>query len=85
MNANTDAVRALYLELRALGLKVSAEEDPDGTTLDYRLVIDGLRSIPRDRLSEIKRRAARQQEDLVRLVLDHRDPDLEAIRKEGQC
>lgn len=45
MNADIDTTRALYLELCALGLKVSVEDDPDGTIQDYRLVLDGLRSI----------------------------------------
>lgn len=85
MNENLDTVRALYLELRALRLKVSVEDDPDGGTLDYRLVLDGLRSIPRSEARCVKRRVLANQEELVRILLDRRDPDLHAIRREGSC
>ncbi len=85
MNENLDTVRALYLELRALRLKVSVEDDPDGGTLDYRLVLDGLRFIPRSEARCVKRRVLANQEELVRILLDRRDPDLHAIRREGSC
>lgn len=85
MNGNVDIARALYLELRALRLKVWVEDDPDGGVLDYRLVLDDLRSIPRDNARCIKRRVLANQEELVRLILDRRDPDLDAVRKEGHC
>ncbi|MDQ3301767.1 MAG: hypothetical protein M3518_00225 [Actinomycetota bacterium] len=85
MNPDTDTVRALYLELRALGLKVSVEEDSDGTLQDYRLVLDGLRSIPQAHVRRVKRKVIDNQEELVRLILDRRDPDLHAIRGEGHC
>lgn len=83
MNANTDTVRALYLELRALGLKVRVEDDPDGGVLDYRLALDGLPAIPKARARHVVRRVLDNQDELVRLVLDSRDPDLHAIRGEG--
>ena len=85
MNAEIDTTRALYLELRALGLKVSVEDDPDGTIQDYRLVLDGLRSISQARVRRVKRRVVDNQEELVRLILDRRNPDLYAIRREGHC
>lgn len=85
MNKNIDTARALYLELRALRLKVWVEDDPDGDVLDYRLVLDDLRSILRADARCIKRRVLANQEELVRLILDRRDPDLDAIRKEGHC
>lgn len=85
MNADIDTVRALYLELRALGLKVRVEDDPDGGVLDYRLALDGLPAIPQARARRVVRRVLDNQDELVRLVLDRRDPDLDAIRKEGYC
>lgn len=83
MNANIDTARSLYLELRALGLKVRVEDDPDGGVLDYRLALDGLRSIPQAHARRVVRRALDNQNELVRLILDRRDPDLDAIRREG--
>lgn len=85
MNGNIDTARALYLELRALRLKVWVEDDPDGTVLDYGIVLDGLRSIPELHARSIRRRVLENQDELVRLILDRRDPDLDAVRKEGHC
>lgn len=61
------------------------EDDPDGGVLDYRLALDGLRSIPQARARRVVRRVLDNQDELVRLVLDRRDPDLDAIRREGYC
>lgn len=85
MNANIDTARALYLELRALRLKVWVEDDPDGGFLDYRIALDGLRNLSEIQANRIIRRVRNQQEDLVVVLLDRRDPDLDAIRKEGLC
>lgn len=85
MNGNIDTARALYLELRALRLKVWVEDDPDGRFLDYRIALDGLRNLSEVQANRIIRRVRNQQEDLVVVILDHRDPDLDAVRKEGYC
>ena len=85
MNANIDTARALYLELRALRLKVWVEDDPDGGSLDYRIALDGLRNLSEIQANRIIRRVRNQQEDLVVVLLDRRDPDLDAVRKEGYC
>ena len=75
----------MYLELRALGLKVWVEDDPDGVVLDYGLIVDGLRSLPEGSAQNARRRIRRHKEGLVLLLLDRRDPDLDAVRREGQC
>ncbi len=85
MSTCSEAARPLFLELRALGLDLRVEDDPDGNTLDYRLVVDGLRLLPDARARRLKRRVLLGQEGLVQLLLDRRDPDLHAIRREGNC
>ncbi len=85
MSTCSEAARPLFLELRALGLDLRVEDDPDGNTLDYRLVVDGLRLLPDARARRLKRRVLLGQEQLVQLLLDRRDPDLHAIRREGNC
>ncbi|MEJ7873610.1 MAG: hypothetical protein WKF67_15240 [Rubrobacteraceae bacterium] len=85
MSTCPEAARPLFLELRALGLDLRVEDDPDGNTLDYRLVVDGLRLLPDARARRLKRRVLLGQEGLVQLLLDRRDPDLYAIRCEGNC
>lgn len=81
----SDDARPLYLELRALGLGLWVEDDPDGGVLDYRLALDGLRSIPEARARRLVRRIRKNEDELVRLILDRRDPDLDAVRREGRC
>lgn len=85
MKGSIDTARALYLELRALRLKVWVEDDPDGGFLDYRIALDGLRDIPAARARNVRRRVWDNQDELVRILLDRRDPDLDAVRKEGLC
>jgi hypothetical protein len=80
-----DTARALYLELRALGLEVRVEDDPDGCPLDYRIAVDGLHSLSEARTRSVRRRVQECEEGLVHLILDLRDPDLSAIRSEGHC
>ncbi len=83
MSEHVDAARSLYLELRALGLKVWVEDDPDGGMLDYGLVVDGLRSLPEASARSARRRIRRHKEGLILLLIDRRDPDLDAVRREG--
>ncbi len=85
MSTCPEAARPLFLELRALGLDLRVEDDSDGNTLDYRLVVEGLRLLPDARARRLKRRVLLGQEGLVQLLLDRRDPDLHAIRCEGNC
>jgi hypothetical protein len=77
--------RPLYIELRALGITVQVEENPDLGPLDYGLVIDGLSALPDGRNRRLRKRIMDNQEALVKIVLDRRDPDLHAIRSEGDC
>lgn len=77
--------RPLYLELRALGIKVQVEDNPDLGPLDYELVIDGLSALPDGRSRRLSKRIMDNEEALVRIVLDRRDPDLHAIRSEASC
>jgi hypothetical protein len=77
--------RPLYIELRALGVTVQVEANSDLGPLDYGLVIDGLSALPDDRSRRLRERIMDNEEALVRIVLDRRDPDLYAIRSEGDC
>ena len=83
MNGCEDIARSLYLELRALGLEVWVEDDPDGGALDYCIEVSDLHELSGARAREVRRRIERNEEGLVRVILDHRDPDLHAIRAEG--
>jgi hypothetical protein len=80
-----DAARPLYLELRALGLEVRVEDDPDGGTLDFRVALDGLHRLSEIHAQSVRRRVLESEDGLVELILDRRDPDLNAIRREGYC
>jgi hypothetical protein len=80
-----DAARPLYLELRALGLEVRVEDDPDGGPLDYRVTVGGLHCFSEARAKSVRQRVLESEEGLVHLILDLRDPDLNAIRSEGHC
>jgi hypothetical protein len=77
--------RPLYIELRALGLEVRVEDNPDLGPLDYRLVIDGLSALPDSRSRHLRKRIMDNEEALVKIVLDRRDPELHAIRSEASC
>jgi hypothetical protein len=83
MNGSVETARALYLELRALRLEVWVEDDPDGGVLDYGIALDGMHSLPGARARSLRRRVEKNQDELVRILLDRRDPDLDAVRKEG--
>jgi hypothetical protein len=77
--------RPLYIELLALGITVQVEENPDLGPLDYGLVIDGLSALPDGRSRCLRKRIMDNQEALVKIVLDRRDPDLRAVRSEASC
>jgi hypothetical protein len=77
--------RPLYIELRALGLEVRVQDNPDVGPLDYGIVIDGLSTLPDGRSRRLRKRIMDNEVALVKIVLDRRDPDLHAIRSEGDC
>ena len=87
MNRGAYVARSLYLELRALRLEVWVEADPRGAggVLDYGIAVDGLNSLSIAQVSSVTRRILDNENDLVRLLANGRDPDLRAIRKEGHC
>ena len=74
--------RALYLELRALGLEVYAKEDGRDAT-GYRVRVAGLHSLPETRADQIRRRVEQSKPGLLRLLFSRWDPDLLAIQREG--
>ncbi|MEW6635614.1 MAG: hypothetical protein AB1425_02245 [Actinomycetota bacterium] len=77
--------RALYLELRALGLDVRVEEDP-GEPLSFRVVVGGLRSLSPAHADRVVRRVRGNEAGLARILLGGPwNPDLAAIRQEGGC
>ncbi len=83
MSGNTGPSRSLYLEFRASGLRLRGEEDSYGGVLDYGIVLEGLNSLPQARAKSVRWCVRHNEDDLVRVLLDRRDPDLDAIRKEG--
>jgi hypothetical protein len=82
---HVDMARPLYLELRALGLGVRVVDAPGGGPLDYGIALDGLPELPRALEQSVRRRVLANEDGLVRVILDRRDPDLDAVRREGHC
>ena len=87
MNRGADLARSLYLELRALRLEVRVEADTRGAggVLDYGIAVDDYHSLSVTEVSSVTRRILDNENDLVRLLANEQDPDLRAIRKEGDC
>ena len=87
MYAEAGPGRSLYLELRALRLEVRVEADTRGTggVLDYGIAVDDFHSLSVTEVSSVTRRILDNENDLVRLLANEQDPDLRAIRKEGDC
>ncbi len=87
MNRGADVARSLYLELRALRLEVRVEADTRGAggVLDYGIAVDVFHSLSVAEVSSVTRRILDNENDLVRLLANERDPDLRAIRREGDC
>lgn len=83
MNGCEDVARSLYLYLRAVGMELWVEENPDGGPLDYGIEFVGLYKVPGDRTEEVRERIKHNEERLIRVLLDHRDPDIRAVRAEG--
>ncbi len=87
MNRGVAVAHSLYLELRARHLEVWLEEDAwrAGGVLDYGVVVDGLQSLSVAQVNSVTRRILDNENELVRLLADMQDPDLCAIRREGNC
>ena len=85
MSSCEDTARALYLELRAEGLEVRVEDNPDGGTLDYGIAIGELHNLPELHARSLSQRVLKNEDELVQIILDRWDPDLEAIRREVTC
>jgi hypothetical protein len=87
MNRGAGLARSLYLELRALRLEVRVEADTRGAggVLDYGIAVDDFHSLSVAEVSSVTRRILDNENDLVRLLANEQDPDLRAIRKEGNC
>ncbi len=85
MNRGADVARSLYLELRALRLELRVEADTRGAggMLDYGIAVDDFHSLSVAELNSVTRRILDNENDLVRLLANERDPDLRAIRREG--
>lgn len=83
MSVCEDVARSLYLELRALTLELWVEEDPKGGPLDYGIEVTGLYKLSDALAEEVRQRIRCNEEGLVRVLLDHRDPDIRAVRAEG--
>jgi hypothetical protein len=83
MSGCAGTARSLYLELRAVGLKVWVEDGPEGTPLDYGIGMSGLRDLSEAHACHLRQRVLDNEDGLVNVLLDLRDPDLDAIRKEG--
>jgi hypothetical protein len=77
----------LYLELRASRLKVLVEDGLSraGGVLDYGIAVDDSYSLSVTEVNSMTRRILDNENDFVRLLLDTKNPDLVAIRKEVDC
>lgn len=85
MSGCAGTARSLYLELRAMGLKLWVEDGPEGAPLDYGIGMSGLRGLSEAYARYLRERVLDNENELVEVLLDLRDPDLDAIRKEGYC
>ena len=87
MNREADVARSLYLELRTLPLEVRVKVDTRGVggVLDYGIAVDDFHSLSVAEVSSVTRRILDNENDLVRLLANEQDPDLRAVRKEGNC
>lgn len=86
MNRGIAVAHSLYLELSALGLEVRVEENAwkSGGVLDYGIALDGLQSLSVAEAFSVTGRVLDNENDLVRFIVDTQDPDIHAIRREGE-
>jgi hypothetical protein len=83
MTREAEVALSLYLEFRASDLEVRLKEDVWGKgVLDYGVVVDGLRLLSAAQMGSLARRVRDNENDLVRLLANARNPDLRAIREE---
>ena len=75
--------RALYLELRSLGLEVRVE-DYSGDPANYRIVVGGLSSLSPVHADRLMRRVEANELGIARVLLERWNPDLHAVRTEGR-
>lgn len=75
--------RALYLELRALGLEIHAEDDTSGLA-NYRIVVGGLCSLSPVHADRLMRRVEDNHLGLANVLLERWNTDLHAVRTEGR-
>jgi hypothetical protein len=87
MNREADVARSLYLELRTLRLEVRVEVDTRGAggVLDYGIAVDDFHSLSVAEVNSVTRRILENENELVQLLANEQDPDLRAIRREGNC
>lgn len=76
--------RPLYLELKTLGLELRVEDDLDAP-LGYRVVFRGLKSLSEAHADRVRCLIQDNEVGLAMVLLDRRDANLDAIRKEGRC
>jgi hypothetical protein len=82
MNLQRRKARALYLELRSLGLRFDAHEDlerPSG----YHVEVLGLESLSPAHADRVAKRVEEHTPGLLKVLWSRWDEDLEAVRKEG--
>jgi hypothetical protein len=87
MNREADVARSLCLELRTLPLEVRVEVDTGGAggVLDYGIAVDDFHSLSLAEVNSVTRRILDNENDFERLLVNERDLDLRAIRREGNC
>jgi len=83
VNGREDAARSLYLGLRVVGLEVWVEENLERGPLDCGIEFAGMHKVPGGQVENVRERIKHNEEGLVRVLLDHRDPDIKAVRAEG--
>ncbi len=84
MDRHRKRARALYLELRALGIEICVEGDGDCAT-GYRIVVGDFKSLSPVHADAIKRRVIENETGLAEIILSRYDPNLHAVRREGSC
>jgi len=85
MNREADVARSLYLELRTLPLEVRVEVDTRGAggVLDYGIAVDDSYSLSVAGVDSVTLCILDNENDIVRLLVNERDLDLRALRKES--
>jgi hypothetical protein len=81
LNRQRKQARALFLEIRALGLNLRIHEDAEDPT-GYRLEVLGVRSLSPAHADRLERRVEAAKPGLIKVACSRWDADLEAIRKE---